>query len=115
LITVEVKTSTGTTTVASTILRGAPHIVRVNDHWIDIVPTGSYWLFSDHLDRPGLIASVATVTGEADINISYMHVAREKARGRALMVLALDEPLTEEHIQKLLAIPDVYTAKAVQL
>jgi len=44
-----------------------------------------------------------------------MHVAREKARGRALMVLALDEPLTEEHIQKLLAIPDVYTAKAVQL
>ena len=115
LITVEVKTSAGTTTVASTILRGAPHIVRVNDHWIDIVPTGSYWLFSDHLDRPGLIASVATVTGEADINISYMHVAREKPRGRALMVLALDEPLTEEHIQKLLAIPDVYTAKAVQL
>lgn len=115
LITVEVTTSVGTTTVSSTIMRGEPHIVRVNEYWIDIVPDGGYWLFSDHLDRPGIIAAVATVTGEADINISYMHVAREKPRGPALMVLALDEPLNETHIQKLLAIPDIYTAKAVKL
>ena len=115
LITVEVVTSAGTTTVAGTILRGEPHIVRVNEYWIDIVPTGVYWLFSDHLDRPGLIGSVGMVTGEADINISYMLVARQKPRGRALMVLALDERLSEEHLQRLLAIPDVYSAKVVKL
>ncbi|MBM3132962.1 MAG: phosphoglycerate dehydrogenase, partial [Chloroflexi bacterium] len=100
LITVAVTTNKGTTTVSGTILRGEPHIVRVNDYWLDIVPTGSYWLFSDHMDRPGIIAAVATVTGEADINISYMHVARVKPRGRALMILALDEPLKPEHIKK---------------
>lgn len=115
LIAVEAVTNKGTTTVAGSIVRSEPHIVRVNDYWMDIVPTGSYWLFSDHMDRPGLIASVAAVTGEADINISYMHVAREKPRGPALMILSLDEPLDEDHLSKILAIPDVHTAKAVKL
>ncbi|MCL0082578.1 phosphoglycerate dehydrogenase [Dehalococcoidia bacterium] len=115
LITAEVTTSAGTVIASGTILRGEPHIVRVNEYWIDIVSTGGYWLFSDHLDRPGLIGAVGMVTGEADINISSMQVARQKPRGRALMVLALDEPLSEQQRQRLLAIPDVYTAKAVKL
>lgn len=115
LITAEVTTSVGAVTASGTILRGEPHIVRVNEYWIDIVSTGGYWLFSDHLDRPGLIGAVGTVTGEADINISSMHVARQKPRGRALMVLALDEPVSEEQRQRLLAVPDVYTAKVVKL
>lgn len=115
LITVEAVTSKGNVTVAGTILRNEPHLVRVNQYWLDIVPTGAYWLFSDHIDRPGIIAAVATVTGEADINISGMHVARQEARGQALMVLSLDEPLTDEHIKQILAIPDIHTAKVVKL
>lgn len=115
LITAEVTTSIGTVTASGTILRGELHIVRVNEYWIDLLPTGGYWLFSYHLDRPGMIGAVGMVTGEADINISSMHVARQKPRGRALMVLALDEPISEEIRQKLLAIPDVYTAKVVKL
>ncbi|MCL0078632.1 phosphoglycerate dehydrogenase [Dehalococcoidia bacterium] len=115
LITAEVTTSVGTVTASGTILRGEPHIVRVNEYWIDIVSTGGYWLFSDHLDRPGLIGAVGTVTGEADINISSMHVARQEPRGRALMVLALDEPVSEQQRQRLLAVPDVYTVKVVKL
>jgi len=115
LITVEVTTSTGVTTVAGTIMRGESHIVRVGNYWIDIVPTGAYFLFSDHRDRPGLISAVSKVTGDADVNISAMHVGRLKPRGQALMVLALDEPLLEEHLQKILSIPDVYSAKLVRL
>jgi len=97
------------------LMRGQTHIVRVNSYWLDIVPTGGYWIFSDHLDRPGLIGAVGMVTGAADINISSMLVARLKPRGPALMVLAVDEKLTEEQRQRLLAIPDVHTAKAVKL
>jgi len=115
LVTVEVTTTTGTTTVAGTLMRGEPHIVRVNDYWIDIAPTGGYWLFSDHLDRPGLIGAVGTITGNADINISSMQVARLVPRGQALMVLGLDGPIPEEHRQELLAIPGVHTAKVVKL
>ncbi|MCL0065329.1 phosphoglycerate dehydrogenase [Dehalococcoidia bacterium] len=115
MITAEVTTSVGIVTASGTILRGEPHIVRVNEYWVDLVSTGGYWLFSDHLDRPGMIGAVGMVTGEADINISSMHVARQEPRGRALMVLALDEPVSEEQRQRLLAVPDVYTVKVVKL
>jgi len=108
-------TSTGVTTAAGTVIRGESHIVRVNNYWIDIIPTGGYFLFSDHRDRPGLIGSVGKITGDADINISYMHLSRLEPRGRALMILALDEPLLEEQRQQILALPDVYSAKPVKL
>ena len=115
LITVEVTTSTGVTAVAGTVIHGESHIVRVNNYWMDIVPTGGFFLFSDHQDRPGLIGAVGKITGDADINISSMHVSRLKHRGQALMILALDEPLPEEQQQEILSLPDVYSAKLIKL
>jgi D-3-phosphoglycerate dehydrogenase len=115
MINVEVATSKGKITVSGTVLRNETHIVQYNDYWIDIEPTGSYFMFCDHLDRPGLLGSVGKVTGDADINISAMQVSRLKPRGQALMVLALDEPLPAAQRKKLLAIPDLYTAKVVKL
>lgn len=115
LITVEATTSAGVTTVAGTVMRGEVHIVRVDNYWIDIVPTGGYFLFCDHLDRPGLIGAAGKITGEADINISFMHLSRLKPRGQALMILALDELLSEKHRQQILALPDIYSAKVVKL
>ena len=114
LISVEMTTSAGVTTAAGTVMHSESHIVRVNNYWLDFVPTG-YFLFSDHLDRPGLIGAVGKITGDADIDISFMHVGRLKTRGQALMVLALDEPLPEEQQQQILSIPDVYTVKLVKL
>jgi D-3-phosphoglycerate dehydrogenase len=96
-------------------MRGESHIVRVDNHWLDIVPTGGYFLFSDHRDRPGLIGAVGKITGDADINISYMHLSRLKLRGQALMILALDEALPEEQRQQILSLPDVHTVKLVKL
>jgi D-3-phosphoglycerate dehydrogenase len=115
LITVEATTSTGTTTVSGTVIRGEAHIVQINNYWIDIIPSGGYFLFSDHKDRPGLISAVSKVTGDADVNISYMHVSRLQPRGQALMVLALDAPLSEEQLQQILSIEDVYTVKLVEM
>jgi len=115
LITVEVTTNVGITIAAGTVIRREPHIVRVNNYWIDIVPADGYFLFLDHLDRPGLMGAVGKITGDADINISSMHVSRLKPRGQALAVLALDEPLPEEQQQEMLSLPDVYSAKVVKL
>jgi len=115
LIVLDIDTSAGNVSVSGTVLRGEPHIVKVNEFWVDLVPTGKYFLFSDHTDRPGLIGAVGKITGEADVNVSHMHLSREKPRGRALMIMALDEPLKEEDRQKILQIPDVHDVKLVQL
>jgi D-3-phosphoglycerate dehydrogenase len=116
LLTVSIVTSAGTNSVAGTIMNNESHIVRVNDFWLDIVPVpGSYFLFADHKDRPGLIGAVGKITGDADINISFMHLGRLKPRGEALLVLTLDEPLPEKQQKQILAIPDVYSVKLVSL
>ena len=93
----------------------ATHVVRANNYWINIVPDEGYSLFIDHRDRPGLIGAVGKITGDANINISAMHVGRLKPRGQALMILALDEPLPEEQQQQILSIPGVDTVKLVKL
>jgi len=85
LITAEVTTSSGTTAISGTVLRGESHIVRVNDYWIDLVPSTGHFLFVDHQDRPGLIGAVGNITGSVDVNISAMFVSRQQARGKALM------------------------------
>jgi len=115
LLTLEVNTNVGTTTISGTVRDSEPHIVQVNDFWMDIVPTGGYFLFSDHLDRPGLVGAIGNITGKADINISSMHLSRLQPRGKALMILALDEPPGEEHLQEILALPGIYTAKTVKM
>ena len=59
--------------------------------------------------------SEVIITGKADINISSMLLGRLQPRGEALMILALDEPFSEEQLQEILAIPDIHTAKMVKL
>ena len=92
------------------------HIVRVNQYWLDIVPVpGSYFLFAEHKDRPGLIGAVGKITGDANVNISFMHLGRLGKRGQALLVLTLDEALPKSAQQKILELPEVYTVKLVEL
>jgi D-3-phosphoglycerate dehydrogenase len=116
LLTIEITTTSGVCAVAGTVRQEEFHIVRVDDYWLDIVPTpGAYFLFADHRDRPGLIGAVGKITGDADINISSMHLGRLEKRGRALLILTLDEPLPEADQQRIMDLPEVYSVKLVEL
>ena len=48
-------------------------------------------LITRHHDRPGTIGRIGQMLGEADVNISAMHVARSAPRADALMILAVDD------------------------
>ena len=115
LVTLQAVTTEGTVTVAGTVLRGESHILQVNHFWVDIIPSGGFFLFADHRDRPGMIGSVGKIAGDADINISYMHLSRLEKRGEALMILALDEPLPEAQRQQILALEGVHSARLVKI
>ncbi|MBI4233034.1 MAG: phosphoglycerate dehydrogenase [Chloroflexi bacterium] len=114
LVTVEVAASGGPVVLAGTYMRGETHIVQVRGFWLDLIPSSPYLLFIDHHDRPGLIGAVGTITGQHDVNISFMEVGRMEVRGRAMMVLGLDDPVPEEVLAKILAIPHIYSAKVVR-
>lgn len=115
LITVEVETSAGKTTISATHMRGETHIVRISEYWIDIVPTGGYLLFTDHQDRPGMIGAVGTIIGKHYINIGFMEVGRLESRGRATMILGLDDDVPEAALEEVRQLEDVYTVKIANL
>lgn len=114
LLSVCLTTSAGTTTVTGTMAYDGPHIVRINDFWVDVPPGDGYLLLCENLDRPGMIGKVGTILGEADININAMRVGGNK-RGRALMVLGLDEPVPPDILKQINDVPDIYQARLVRL
>ena len=93
LVSATVDTTEGRITLAGTSMRNEVHIVKVNDYWLDIVPSVPYLLFVENQDQPGSIGAVGTVAGRHNINISFMEVGRLSLRGRAMMVLGLDDPV----------------------
>lgn len=94
-ISVEVEEGTGTHVIGGTVLgRRDVRIRRIDEFHMDLKPEG-HMLFAMHTDRPGIIGKVGTLLGEANINIAGMHVGRESAGQRAIMVLAVDEAVPD--------------------
>jgi len=79
-----------TAVVAGTVAAGEPRITRLDDYRLDMAPADTM-LITRHMDRPGTVGRVGIMLGEADINISAMHLARSRPREDALMILALDD------------------------
>ena len=107
--------SEGKTIVSTSHIRDETHIVRVNDYWIDLVATSGYMLFTDHHDRPGMIGALGTITGKHDINIAFMEVGRLEPRGRATMIVGLDDAMPQEALTEINDLPDVISTSVVQI
>ncbi|GBD11972.1 D-3-phosphoglycerate dehydrogenase [bacterium HR23] len=113
LLGVELEATGGTLSLVGTSMRGEVHIVQVKGYWLDLVPSAPYLLFIDHHDRPGLIGAVGSITGRYNINISFMEVGRFEPRGRAMMVLGLDDPMPPEVLAEVRALSHIYSARLV--
>ncbi len=115
LITVALKTTAGETRVSGTLAHDGPHVVLIDDFWVDVPPGEGYLLVCENRDRPGMIGAVGTLLGKFDVNISFMNVGRHEKRGMALMVLTLDEALTPEQLEEVRKVPDIFGVKLVRL
>ncbi|GAA5416539.1 D-3-phosphoglycerate dehydrogenase [Paraliobacillus ryukyuensis] len=115
LITVEVKTKSGSKTVAGTLLNGlGARVVRVNNYSVDFKPQGNV-LFIHHKDQPGAIGKVGSVLAEQAINIATMQVGRADVGGDAIMLLRVDKAVNEADVAVLTALPDIYGVTAMNL
>jgi D-3-phosphoglycerate dehydrogenase len=116
IVSVEIKTKSAKALVGASVLRGKTYITRIDDYWMEIEPSTSYMLFTEHKDRPGMIGIVGTILGNAGTNINQMHVSRGVSPGsNAMMALCLDERPADECYKKILAVSDLYRAVIVNL
>ena len=86
----ELDTEKGSVSLLATITEeGRQRIVRVNDYWVDFVPTGKMLIFQNH-DRPGVIGKIGTMLGASGVNIANFALGRKEGSGLALGALEID-------------------------
>jgi D-3-phosphoglycerate dehydrogenase len=109
LVTLTLEGDSGKATVAGTVANGEARLVRIDEYWLDVAPS-SLMLITRHLDRPGTMGRIGLTLGEADVNISSMHLARTEPSRDALMLLALDNEIPDRAIAAIRANPAVLDA-----
>ncbi len=115
-LTIEVVTQKGKTTVSGTSFQGRAYLAKVTDSMLQIEPQDIAMLFTEHVDKPGMIGSVGSVMGQNGINISQMQVSLgAHAGGTAMMALCLSQQLPDDVFKQVLAIEGMLKAKVVNL
>ncbi len=100
--------------IAGTVLLGEPRVLRIESFRVAFVPDGRF-LISRHEDRPGVVGAIGSILGQGDINIASMQVGRDAPRGRAMMILAVDDPVPDAVLAQLRAVPAMAELRYVEL
>jgi D-3-phosphoglycerate dehydrogenase len=104
------------THVAATLFgkQQAPRIVGIDGHSVDL-PPASHMLVVHNDDSPGMIGRVASVLGDAGLNISNMDVGQSPSGEAALMVIATETPVPAAVVESVTRQPGVQSARAIDL
>ncbi len=101
-------------TLVGTQFEGQPRITRINDFRVDMEPRGIF-LVVQHNDRPGVVAKVSGLLARSDINIAGIELGRDRPRGRAVMLIQVDDPVGAELQAALRAEADLESLRVVTL
>ena len=102
-------------TVAGTLFgKDDPRIVKIDEYRVDASPSG-YMLICSFLDKPKVIGPVCTILGDMGINIAGMQVGREKTGGEAVMVLNVDGSVSEDTMEEIKKVENIFDVKLVKL
>jgi len=114
LLSLAIRTRSGRKITAGTVFDGQARIVRLRDLDIEFTPEG-YILVLSYEDRPGMVGRIGSILGRQNVNIASMHVGRRSKRGRAIVVLILDEDLSAEQVAEVAQAVDADFARLVRL
>ena len=114
LLTLRTRTTRAARELSGAVIRGQPHILRIDGKWLDFVAEG-HFLVDTHRDTPGIVGRAGSILGEAGVNISFLQLGRDNPGGEAVMVLGLDEALGAELLERLQNMDGIVSAHAVNL
>jgi D-3-phosphoglycerate dehydrogenase len=114
VLTVATETAGGRKRIAGTVFDGQPRVVRLRDLNIEFTPEG-FILVLSYEDRPGMVGRIGSILGRLNVNIASMHVGRREKRGRAIVVLLLDEDLTAAQLTEVAGAVEADFARLIRL
>ena len=115
LITIVYQTTTARRILAGTIFgKNGPRLVRLDEYSFDAVPAG-HMLFYVNDDVPGMVGRIGTAMGAHQVNIAQMSCGRREVGGRALTILNMDSPVSDQLLEEILSDNHITWAKRVSL
>jgi D-3-phosphoglycerate dehydrogenase / 2-oxoglutarate reductase len=115
LVTATLRGPGGTRSAAGTLFgKRDPRLVRIDEFQLDAMPRGPMFIVSND-DRPGMVGRIGTILGDAQVNIAYMSLGRDRSGGRAIAVLNLDSPLADGPRTEIARLDGVLWAERVTL
>ena len=114
-LSVTVKTAKGEHAVAGTVLGNrAMRMIRIDGFRVESVPEG-YFLMLRNRDVPGVVGTVGTLLGQAQVNIAGLELGRDRAGGMALSLFAVDGPVPAAVLDQLKTMPAIISASLLEL
>ncbi|MFO7698749.1 MAG: phosphoglycerate dehydrogenase [Anaerolineae bacterium] len=100
--------------ISGEVVNGRPHLVELDGQRLDCVAQG-HMLVDVHYDVPGIVGNMGHLLGSNGVNISFAQMGRSRRGGEAIMILGLDEALPLSLIPRILELPNIHDARAVEL
>lgn len=116
-LTIKLVTDKETTIVAGALItKDIPRIVKINEYETSIRPE-KHVLIVPHVNKPSMIAQVAKVIGENDINIGSMNVVQknDKHETESIMLINVDSVVNDGTLAQIAEIDGVHDPKCVNL
>jgi D-3-phosphoglycerate dehydrogenase len=92
--------------------RDTERLVRVYGYDLDMA-FSPFMCFFRYEDRPGIVGIVGTLLGQAGVNIGNMQVARQSEGGEALMGLAVDSPIPQDVLDRIVEGAGLHEARLI--
>lgn len=116
-ITLKLVTDKETTTAAGALIaQDMPRIVKLNGYNASIEPE-KHMIIVPHENKPAMVAKVATVLGNKNINITRMNVAQNRTRedNISMMIINTGCEVDESILKEISSIDGIGTAKYIHL
>jgi D-3-phosphoglycerate dehydrogenase / 2-oxoglutarate reductase len=114
LIRLSVETERGERSVSGTLFQEQrPRLVEIRGIEIE-AQLGPHMLYVRNLDQPGFIGALGGLLGEAGVNIATFHLGRSAPGGDAIALIEVDQPVDENLLRRICALPHTLQCKALR-
>lgn len=110
LIRITVESDNRERSIAGTLFAGAPRVVELFDVKLE-ANLSKYMLYVSNEDKPGMIGNLGQILADNNINIANFHLGRNEGAANAVALVEVDEEVSTDIIEKILALPTVNKAK----
>ncbi len=101
-------------TIEGTVENKEPKIISIDGYNVNLIAEGCMGIIK-YEDLPGTIGEIGGILGNLGINIAEMIVGRKTEGGEAVMVIKVDQEITDEAINELESNTNIDSAVAVNL